>query len=445
MQEQSKKAHLNGKRHAAQAQQDRNTIASADYKQIYTDNKAKRRSPRIITNSTEKAKVDAALPASHTVSLVQGSPTTSEINTYAVQNTDELPEYMAVSSVSNDILWKCTLCNLCMAPALGPAHLICEAHIRRLVCSLRIPGPTVRQDQDRRGLQGIECKPEALQASDVILHSQVSTFLIVQQSSGAGPLISVYETKALGALDLLFDNTSKPKPTACLWTYPHSSTEFDIHQTYVHRYPVSKPSIPSIADNPLDQFFESFSKFPYNACIPPATSYKNLRANLWKWHDWDGHRPSTWREYRQEVQARYEVALTDEFNLWFGTEDDLKSWHSLCRALGIIPLPLTCEECRSVSSCNQAVHVYIHKEHHVSRLIRCWDILQVIKGVHVNIVDLIQWARRGERGAVQTFNTIKELSSYSYGQNKIYKKDQLRPGVVLRYLLRELSAARQRV
>jgi len=145
MQEQSKKAHLNGKRHAAQAQQDRNTTGSADYKQIYTDSKAKRRSPRIITNNTEKAKVDAALPASHRVSLVQGSPTTSKINTYAVHNTDELPEYMAVSSISNDLLWKCTLCNLYMAPASGPAHLICEAHIKRLVCSFRIPGPTVRQ------------------------------------------------------------------------------------------------------------------------------------------------------------------------------------------------------------------------------------------------------------------------------------------------------------
>lgn len=86
-------------------------------------------------------------------------------------------------------------------------------------------------DQDRRDLQGPKWKPEALQASDVILHSQVSTFLIVQQSSDAGLLISVYDTKALGALDLLFDNTSKPKPTACLWTYPHYSTEFDIHQT----------------------------------------------------------------------------------------------------------------------------------------------------------------------------------------------------------------------
>jgi len=139
-----------------------------------------------------------------------------------------------------------------MAPASGPAHLICEAHLKRLVCSSRIPGPTIRQDQDRRNLQGPKCKPEVLQASDVILHSQVSTFLIVKQSSNAGLLISMYDTKALGALDLLFDNTSKPKPTACLWTYPHYNIESNIHQTYDHHYPVSKFRISSIVDNPLD-------------------------------------------------------------------------------------------------------------------------------------------------------------------------------------------------
>ncbi|KAL8715628.1 MAG: hypothetical protein Q9225_006370 [Loekoesia sp. 1 TL-2023] len=336
MQEQSKKPHLDGKRHAAQARQDRNATGSTDYKQIYADKKAKSKSRRNVTNNTERAKVDAALPASHSVSLIQGSPIISRIDKHAVQNTDEFPEYMAVSSTSNELLWKCTLCNL--VRHRGPGNV--EFTIREYV------------DAETHG-----------------------------------------------------------KPL----TYPQYSTELRNQQTYAHHYPLSEPSIPSVADNPLDQFFDSFSKFPYDACIPPATSYKNLRDNLWRWHDWDGHEPGTWKEYQQEVQARYELALTHEFNLWFGTEDDLKSWHALCRALGIIPLPLTCEECRSV-----------------------------ISDRHVNIVDLIQWARHGERQVVQTFKTVKELSKYSYSQDKIFKKDRLGPGVVLRYLLRELSAARKR-
>ena len=68
-----------------------------------------------------------------------------------------------------------------------------------------------------------------------------------------------------------------------------------------------------------------------------------------------------------------------------------------------------------------------------------------MRGRHVNIVDLIAWARRGETGSVQIFSTVKALSDYSYGEHKLYNKDQLGPGVVLRHLLRMLGAARFRV
>jgi hypothetical protein len=66
---------------------------------------------------------------------------------------------------------------------------------------------------------------------------------------------------------------------------------------------------------------------------------------------------------------------------------------------------------------------------------------KVIRGRHVNIVDLIEWARKGERGRVQIFNTVKELSDYSYLHSKIYHKDQLGAGVVLSHLLRQLQKA----
>ena len=63
---------------------------------------------------------------------------------------------------------------------------------------------------------------------------------------------------------------------------------------------------------------------------------------------------------------------------------------------------------------------------------------KVIRGLHVNIVDLIEWARRGETGKVQIFRTVKELSDYSYQNNKIYRKNQLGAGAVLSHLLREI-------
>jgi hypothetical protein len=69
---------------------------------------------------------------------------------------------------------------------------------------------------------------------------------------------------------------------------------------------------------------------------------------------------------------------------------------------------------------------------------------KVIQGRHVNMVDLIEWARRGETGQVQIFRTVKELSDYSYQNDKIYRRGQLGAGVVLSHLLRELAKARSR-
>jgi len=66
----------------------------------------------------------------------------------------------------------------------------------------------------------------------------------------------------------------------------------------------------------------------------------------------------------------------------------------------------------------------------------------VVKNRHVNIVDLIQWAREREVGQVRIFKTVKELSAYSYEENKIYRKDQIGQGAVLRHLLRHLDKAK---
>jgi hypothetical protein len=42
-------------------------------------------------------------------------------------------------------------------------------------------------------------------------------------------------------------------------------------------------------------------------------------------------------------------------------------------------------------------------------------------------------------GHVLIFDTVKELSIYSYAENKIYRKDQIGQGAVLRHLLRILK------
>ena len=114
--------------------------------------------------------------------------------------------------------------------------------------------------------------------------------------------------------------------------------------------PESKPETPTPSIGPLDAFFLSFPGYQYDPSIPPAESFHFLRRGLKGWNDWDRSFPATWKEYEKVVYTRYQAALTKEFNLWFGTEDDIRSWHSLCRAIEISPLPTTHKECQEVSS-----------------------------------------------------------------------------------------------
>ena len=157
MQEQNKKPHLDGKPHAVQVQRGRKATESADYNQIRTGNEAKKRLPRRNTNN--KAKVDTTVPACYVASQVRGSPTASKINPCPAQNTDDLLQYTATSHVANSLLWTCTLCNMSMAPALGPAHLVCEEHIERLVCSIRVPNLMAPQEQYIEDSEGRMCEP----------------------------------------------------------------------------------------------------------------------------------------------------------------------------------------------------------------------------------------------------------------------------------------------
>jgi uncharacterized protein YlaI len=92
-------------------------------------------------------------------------------------------------------------------------------------------------------------------------------------------------------------------------------------------------------ETPLDAFFRSFPTFDYDPSLPPAVSYANLR----KQEGWRrGHTVSI------DAWNRYQDALESELNMWYGAEDSLTAWHALCRAIGIEPLPKTCEECEEV-------------------------------------------------------------------------------------------------
>lgn len=93
-------------------------------------------------------------------------------------------------------------------------------------------------------------------------------------------------------------------------------------------------------ESPLDQFFSSYPGFRYQPSIEPSTSFNQLQ-RYYNWTREDEEGKEAWREYQD--------ALQKEFTRWYGDEDDLGAWHSLCRAIGIEKLPKTCKQCLVVS------------------------------------------------------------------------------------------------
>jgi hypothetical protein len=112
---------------------------------------------------------------------------------------------------------------------------------------------------------------------------------------------------------------------------------------------VNPPSVdnpvPGLNRSPINQFFASFPTFDYDPSITPSASYELLQ----KHHKWRRNRIES-----MENWERYQHALRKEFGLWYGAEDDLEAWHSLCRAIGLNPLPTTCERCEQVGNFSAA-------------------------------------------------------------------------------------------
>jgi hypothetical protein len=113
--------------------------------------------------------------------------------------------------------------------------------------------------------------------------------------------------------------------------------------------------------------------------------------------------------------------------MWYGAENDLTAWHVLCRAIGVEPLPKTCEQCEEVGD-----RVMKFGRFMLTRVIGCTE-------GHVNIVDLIEWGRSGSEEKVQTFRDVAELRAYTKETRKIFRNTFDEGGnVVLRHLLRKI-------
>jgi hypothetical protein len=320
----------------------------------------------------------APVQASHSAPLVQNSP--SAVFPAFELTAEEIAKPLDIVTAygyTYVLVWECKPCNRWMPLSSKAAHLICTAHIERLLYTFTVASPTVTQDQSNAGVRPPMYDMSAMQTSNSILNSPQLSHPTSQQGNSTKPQVGMPEHKA--------PCTAKPKSTkprynsdnsrasgsamkesrtaptssktgsipgsaTLFWTCPHCKIVVTAHQKAAHKCARPGSGIKAPEVGPLDRFFRSFPSFPYDAQKSPDASFGKLLSGLRTWHTWDKKNPSTWELYQKEIKEGYQTALTHEFNLWFGTEDDIESWHALCRAVRIRPLPLTCEDCRSVSN-----------------------------------------------------------------------------------------------
>ncbi|KAL6788582.1 hypothetical protein J3E68DRAFT_122799 [Trichoderma sp. SZMC 28012] len=176
-----------------------------------------------------------------------------------------------------------------------------------------------------------------------------------------------------------------------------------------------------VRETPLDGFFTSFMGFVYDPHLSPEASWKKLR----RFQGWKGLPPNGGRsDEENHAWGRYQGALVREVEMWFGDEKDLTAWRTLCKAVGEVDPPDEIRECK-----------------------------KILRTTHVNIVDLIDWGRKGgdenEGKKVRIFKSVEELANYSVKSRKIFFKEQLKEyrggNVVLKHLLRVFFTKRRQL
>ena len=132
------------------------------------------------------------------------------------------------------------------------------------------------------------------------------------------------------------------RPQPRFWHCPSCRTAVAIEARERHVCPAASPTInrpAPFSNSPVDQFFQSYPSFEYDRSLPPSESFNRLRRHQ-RWRRAGPESDEAWNQYQK--------ALKEEFQLWYGAEDDLGAWHVLCRAIRIKPVPATAEECEKV-------------------------------------------------------------------------------------------------
>ena len=81
------------------------------------------------------------------------------------------------------------------------------------------------------------------------------------------------------------------------------------------------------------------------------------------------------------------------------------------------------------------MYVYITLTKHTDLILSA---TQRVRGVYVNMIDLIQVQRSGSGRSVTLFPSLAELRDYTKETNKYFPGHTLEPGEILRHLLRNI-------
>ncbi|OJD33393.1 zinc finger and btb domain-containing protein 48 [Diplodia corticola] len=201
---------------------------------------------------------------------------------------------------------------------------------------------------------------------------------------------------------------------------------------------------PPPTTTPLDAFFHTYPTFPYDRALPASESWRRLCAHMgWKRNASSSSYSSYYYNDNYEL---YVSALRRELEVWFGGEDDLRNWHALCRAVGVGGGGGAAVAATAGSSESSESSRLPDTEKGCERALR---------GTHVNLVDLVGWARReeveGEGEAsggdtIQVFGSVGALAKYCKRTGKWFPLDEVAEAgengdgnVVIRHLLRKLK------
>ncbi|KAI8974260.1 hypothetical protein BD414DRAFT_517640 [Trametes punicea] len=110
-------------------------------------------------------------------------------------------------------------------------------------------------------------------------------------------------------------------------------------------------------------------------------------------------------KYKNERKEFYGAAVSKDFAAFWGTtESRLDAWQDLCRLLGFTEIPTSIKKCK-----------------------------QAMKGVYVNLVDLVDSKRTNTQP--KTFTSAGALASYIRKTGKIFPKERAKANPLLRQFL----------